>query len=103
MKRLNESNIEQVLIASIQGLREMHSVFGADIFSEKDKMFIGEIKEKGASKTITDLVENLLNELEGRRCVPLFHCLKYKSNLDLYLSKLSNELIPFSVFIIKRF
>lgn len=103
MKRLNESNIEQVLIASIQGLREMHSVFGADIFSEKDKMFIGEIKEKGASKTITDLVENLLNELEGRRCVSLFHCLKYKSNLDLYLSKLSNELIPFSVFIIKRF
>ncbi|XP_052697616.1 uncharacterized protein LOC128175814 [Crassostrea angulata] len=66
MKRLHESNIEQVLIASIQGLREMHSVFGTDIFTQKDKMYIEKIKEKGASKTVTDLVENLLNELEGR-------------------------------------
>lgn len=92
MKRLKESNIEQVLIASIQGLREMHSVFGKYIFSEKDKMYIEKIKEKGASKTVTDLVENLLNELEGRRCVPLFLCLKYEKNLDLYLRRLPNEL-----------
>lgn len=70
----------------------MYLVFGKYIFFEKDKMYIEKIKEKGVFKIVIDLVENLLNELEGRRCVFLFLCLKYEKNLDLYLCRFLNEL-----------
>ena len=67
LKRLKESDNEQVLTAGIQGLRELHSIFGAEIFSAKDKDFIEKMKNEGPNNYIRDLADNLINELEGRR------------------------------------
>ncbi|XP_062598650.1 uncharacterized protein LOC134260086, partial [Saccostrea cucullata] len=66
MKRLKESNTEQVLTSSIQGLRELHSIYGAEIFTSEDRKFIESLKTKGMSQTLRDLADNLIDELEGR-------------------------------------
>lgn len=66
MKRLKESKVELVHIGSIFALREMHSVFGGEMFSEKDRKYLEQLKTKGATNTLRDEVENLINELEGR-------------------------------------
>lgn len=71
MKRLKESKVELVHIGSIFALREMHSVFGGEMFSEKDRKYLEQLKTKGATNTLRDEVENLINELEGRRYVLL--------------------------------
>lgn len=93
MKRLKESKVELVHIGSIFALREMHSVFGGEMFSEKDRKYLEQLKIKGATNTLRDEVENLINELEGRRYVFLLFIQKYCASvlffkwLDCIISK----------------
>lgn len=82
MKRLKESKVELVHIGSIFALREIHSVFGGEMFSEKDRKYLEQLKTKGATNTLRDEVENLINELEGRRYVLLL-CIKNLKNFVL--------------------
>lgn len=72
MKRLKESKAEMIHTFCIQGLREMHSIFGKDLFSENDKTYLDEMKINGATKSYRDILENLINELEGRRYLLTF-------------------------------
>lgn len=72
MKRLKESKAELIHTLCIQGLREMHSIFGKDLFSENDKTYLDKMKINGATKPYRDNLENLINELEGRRYMLTF-------------------------------
>lgn len=85
MKRLKESKVELVHIGSIFALREMHSVFGGEMFSEKDRKYLEQLKTKGATNTLRDEVENLINELEGRRYVLLLYIQNFETSKNLCL------------------
>jgi hypothetical protein len=67
MKRIRESNSEQTLISSIQGLREINSMYGAEIFTSEDRKYIERLKTEGINQNFRDLAEDLIDELEGRR------------------------------------
>lgn len=69
MKRLKELKVELVYIGSIFVFREMYLVFGGEMFFEKDRKYLEQLKIKGVINILRDEVENLINELEGRRYV----------------------------------
>lgn len=67
MKRIKETKCEQALTSSIQGLREINSICGAEMFTSEDRKYIEILKTGGPNQNFRDLAENLIDELEGRR------------------------------------